>query len=249
MSFSKSVRIWSRKVHRRMGVGCLLLFLILSVTGFIQNHPETFQLDNNFLSYRMSKLFYGAEFPTTKSYLVGEEWLTQMNEELYLNGTLAAPCGGRFSGAVFTGRLYGAACGDSLVVLSSIGELIETIPSTDTPLNSIAYVTLCEGDICISGEGLTYRLNLNSTQKWEQTGTYSIFHIVKSEPGDIYRGMVEELMRDKFSWQQLVRDIHLGNFGSGWGIIIMDLVWYFLFMMSCTGLYLWITQAFRKRAD
>ena len=248
MSVSTSIKIWSRKAHRRLGLGCLLVLLVLSVTGFIQNHPETFQLHDDYLSYEMSEFFYGSEFPEIKSYEVDDAWLSQMEETLYFNGvSTGTTCNDRFAGAVYTGEKYGVSCGTGIVLLSNSGEFEQYFPLTSTPLDYISYVSVCGGRLCISAYGGSYRLDMDSDQLWVAAEANHTVHISSREPQEIRKLMIGDRVHEQYSWEQFVIDLHLGNFGSGWGIIILDLTWISLFIISCTGLYIWLTQIFRKK--
>lgn len=244
-----NIRVWARKAHRRLGIGCMIVLLGLSVTGIILNHPDTYKLHDDFIPYWMADLFYQSEFPEIRSYPANESWLSQMNDALYFNGTRVAECPGKFTGAVSNGDRYAASCAHLFHVLDGDGALVDTVLLSERPLDDRASATICEGELCIFEGGKSYRYAPDEENVWADARGYSTFAIARQEPKEVRRRMVEPEIEGQFSWQKVVEDLHSGQLGGAWGVLIVDTTWVFTIIICITGLYIWIFQLRRTTWD
>ena len=92
--------------HRMLGIAAGVFVLLLAVTGLMINHTESLELDERYAKADWLLNWYGIAPPADAvSYRLGEHWVSQLGNRLYLDGEEIPGSYGRLLGVAGTRQL------------------------------------------------------------------------------------------------------------------------------------------------
>jgi len=240
--------IFSVRWHRRIGLLCALFVLILSVTGLLLNHTSSLKLDRIKVHSAILASLYGLPSPKPLSLQVGEQWVSHDgSKQLYLQDTVVAQCAAPFRGAVRHNGLMNILCQDELLLLTSAGELLETItPSLGLPLETQA-LTVLDGQLLLKTARGTVNTDLDSLQ-WTPV-TIAPEHWPNPQTPPAHLSQQLNAQTPAIDLEQLMLDLHSGRLFGGFGVLVMDLAAVLLIVLSITGFVAWnSSRLIRKKS-
>jgi len=221
---------------------------VLSVTGLMLNHVSSIPgLHEPVRSFWLLKA-YGIEAPTPISYAVGNRYITSLGSDyFYLDMAESAYCRGTLKGAVSHGNMIVVACGDELVLLSELGEVVERIGSAyglPAPVESLG---LCGEALCLSSKNQRYKINIDQLSWLPVSAEVSMDRSKPVKLPQEYQGtLVQNYMGDSISWERVLLDLHSGRL-LALGPWLMDIAALFLIMLAISGVSMWYSGRRRKQ--
>ncbi len=245
---SRSTRRILLKLHHRVGLAIAAFAVVLSITGILINHANSLGWDKRRLVNGFWLDLYGVERSGVETgYRVGEHWVSSAGSQLYLDDKPVVECASPLSGAVMMpdttdlGQGAIALCGQSVVLFTLAGELIEKIPLTGQTLRKLAL----KGDVIYSAneEGLM-QFSLD-------TGVWS--SVVVDPSGVIWshQESLPEALRERLryanapadlTWERLLQDLHSGRLFGPFGVWMVDLAGVLMVALALTGLWSVVTR-------
>jgi len=233
--------------HRRIGLLTALVVILLSVTGLLLNHVSSIRGLHEPVRSLWLLEAYGIEAPTTKSYAVGNRYITSLGRDyFYLDLDESAYCRGTLKGAVAHSNMIVVACGDELVLLSERGEVVERIGSAYGLPAPVENLGLCGEALCLSSKDQRYTINIDQLS-WLPVNAEISMDISKTVtlPQKYERTLVQNYMGDSISWERVLLDLHSGRL-LGLGPWLMDIAALFLIMLAISGVSMWYSGRRRK---
>lgn len=239
----KSLYIW----HRVIGLTCALFVLFLSVTGIALNRTEQWSLDEQFLSHPLLLKWYGIKVePPQHGYLLGEHWLSQLGETLYLDQLAISGQYGALVSAAANQQLILAATAQQLVALTAQGELIDHWRPTEIDGSIVAVAINDYQRITIKTTTDLYQSNSGWTN-WQPTKEGPTGSSMRPLPQSIIKGISSQAGAHELTLERVTLDLHSGRLMGKHGPLIMDLAAFGLIFLSLSGTIIWIKQSLRNR--
>lgn len=252
-SLLRSVRLFLLRWHRRLGVSVSLLLIWLAVTGIALNHSSDWGLDQTAGPGVLQTVYRGDVIAFT-SYRAGDIWVSHNGAStLYVQGTEVGYCGQPFAGAVLMGDEIIAACGETLLLVSTAAELIESIDigyDLEALPDAIGTVTGTDSDdLLLRGGDHTYLVSLDSLALTTLSGTVdAAVWAAPAAHGDDVQSLLEQAsFGSGVSWTQMLVDLHSGRILGRLGTTGMDLVAILLILLASSGVWVWTTKPGRFR--
>lgn len=249
-SRSYKLRQFYLRWHRRIGLACLLVFLMVAVTGVLLNHTKYFELGGKHVHHPKLLKHYGYNVPTVSSFRVNGYWLSHLGGDyLYRDAEQLAYCPEQLVGAIkLRNDLVIAACNDQLLLLSPAGEVIERLGDTygvPTPIEKLGY---CDKELCLKSGGIAYRADVDHLN-WQILTMQSPPQWSMPERPDkhLRHKLKQKNMGDGPSLERLLLDLHSGRLFGDIGVWIVDLSALGLVLLSLSGFYLWWKQFSRRK--
>ena len=230
------------KTHRYIGLISAIVLLMLSVTGIILNHTDTFQLDSRFVHNQRLLDWYGISRPqASHTFKSTTHYASQFEQQLYLNKHLLLKTDDVLQGIIETPEFIAIALKNSLLLLSLNGELIEKIEKNN--LNKIGrnaneHIFIQQaGNILTSTDGLLSWQShpLENSIQWSQKIAL---------PNSIATAIQHNAQQKTLPFERVFLDLHSGRFFGKIGVLIVDLCGIFLILLVLSGSSIWIRHAF-----
>ena len=248
------LRLW----HRRIGLTATAFVLMLSVTGLLLNHTEDLNLDSSYVKSALLLDWYGIKTPKSPlSYKAGGHWISQLAERLYFDGhelaTREVDEDDSLVGAVKLGDSVAVAIEGHLMLISSSGELIETLGGAEgVPAGMRA--------IGLSGDRLVVRASHGDyfadedLSHWEEsdeseTLADAVWARPAAPPKNLYDRLADAYRGKGLSTERVVLDLHSGRILGTPGVLVVDFMALALCMLALSGLWMWIKHARRIKAN
>lgn len=236
--------------HRRAGLVTAALVAWLALTGIALNHTQGLALDARYVTSRWLLAGYGLTPPEqVVSYRVGEDWVSQVGERLYLNareidGEYHSPLVGAV--ALKAWRVIGVE--GRLLVLTPQGELLETLGGAHgVPAGMLALgvhagrhlvVRAAHGDYLADEELLTWQQRRAIEAEWARTADTP--PLLRQALLEAYRGRMLRVER-------VLRDLHSGRLLGRYGHLLMDLAAAGFLFLAASGLGMWFLRKNNQR--
>ncbi len=227
---------WLHKSHRYIGVASSMILFMLAVTGIALNHTEDLKLDSRFVQNKSLLNWYGIVAPDpSQVFKTANYYLTQIKQQIYLNQQFIFNTPEILQGAVETKDFIALALENSIVLLSSEGEIIEKIEQSGLKEIGINYQHIFikqAGNILVSKDGLlTWKITDATQIQWSKSTQLPkpIARVIKQK----FRGSILPLER-------VFLDIHSGRFFGKLGVIIVDICGVLLILLVFSGVNMWL---------
>ncbi|MEH6586121.1 MAG: PepSY domain-containing protein [Halioglobus sp.] len=252
-SFLRSVRLFLLRWHRRLGVAVSLLLIWLAVTGIALNHSSDWGLDQATGPGVLQTVYRGDVIAFT-SYRAGDIWVSHNGAStLYVQGTEVGYCSQPFAGAVFMGDEIIAACGETLLVVSTGAELIESIDiayDLEALPDAIGIAAgIDDHHLMLRSGDVSYSVSLDSlalTVFSDAIGA-AVWAAPAAHGDDIQSLLEQASFGSGVSWTQMLVDLHSGRILGRLGTTGMDLVAILLILLASSGVWVWTTKPGRFR--
>lgn len=242
---NKKNRFWRflYKSHRYLGLSSAIVLIMLSVTGIALNHTEELALDSTMIQSPAILDWYGIKTPNNiNSFATKNHWLSQINQQLYFDGSPLLKTQNILIGAIETDEFIVAALNNSLILLSLDGEIIEQNPFEAIQrigLNKYQSINIQSNNIIThSDDGLL---------SWKAQNNKNI---IWSTPNQLAESQTK-IIKNKFRstilpLERILLDIHSGRFFGTIGVLIVDLCGIFLILLALSGSAIWIKHKLRS---
>ncbi|MBT8098207.1 MAG: PepSY domain-containing protein [Gammaproteobacteria bacterium] len=240
----KRGRHWARRSHRIVAISALAFLLLLTVTGLVLNHADTFGLPQNQAPSGFVQWAYGIEpAPVDAVFETSGIVLASIAGSLYANGREIASEAGTIRGAVTSQDFVVAATNREWLLITRNGSLIERSPLESS--QAIRRIGNAGARVIVdAGSGFA---ELDLDQLTLSRLSISTDAIDWSKPAALDNVQQLELSSAassaSLSWERVLLDLHSGRILPKVGRYLADLTALCLLYLCISGLLLW----FRRR--
>ncbi len=238
-------RIWRfiYKLHRYIGLFSAIVLIMLAVTGIALNHTDSLKLDSRMIQSRTILDWYGiASTQTVTSYATANHILSRAGQQVYFDQNSLAAREYNLLGAVETEQFIVAAMRNSLVLITTEGEIIE-----QPPMKAIEKIGLgdqqqivikSEQGLMASNDGLlSWQPYQNPAVQWS---------VATQAPDSIIENLRNQSRTSILPLERVLLDLHSGRIFGAIGVFIVDLVGLFLIILSLSGCAIWFKHKLRS---
>jgi hypothetical protein len=238
----RSFYVW----HRYMGVTAALFALIIAVTGLLLNHTEDFQFDSHYVKSAWILDWYGIKAPKELlSFTANNRHITLMGEHLYLNRKEIRGEYHNLVGAVYLQDMYAVAVSDTIVLLTTRGEIVDQLQGEDGLPAHISAIGIGSNGLLVASAGGAYyqadrdfltwqrRESADDGVRWARSGPLD--RQIAASLRVHYRGEVLPVER-------VILDLHSGRFFGRGGPWIFDIAAFLLILLALSGTWIWLRR-------
>ncbi|MCY3731665.1 MAG: PepSY domain-containing protein [Rhodospirillaceae bacterium] len=241
-----------RHWHRWLGMGSLLFVVLLSVTGIVLNHADELELDTRFVSAPWLLDWYGIDVPAVAaSYSVDQRRVTLVGERLYLDEEALAEGIASLAGAVSMPGFIAIATGDSMLLLTRSGALVERMPLAGELPAGVQAVGIARSALIVRSGGTLYQADAELLG-FDPCTDVAEADVTWSEPSAVPPAHLDALYvayrGAGVSVERLLADLHSGRLFTAAGPIVMDAAGVILIVLSVFGVMLWVRGTPRGNA-
>ncbi len=228
--------------HRRIGMVSAIFVILLSITGFLLNHSDSFGFTSRTVTSPAILSAYGITPPTITSVALANTWASQVDHTIFIDDFSFGKCDGKLIGAVSLTAYNLIACEQELLVLTQNLELIERISRNQGLPENISAIGVCQINPCIKSEKNIYSVDVDAL-RWEPVAIDNTQHIqwshISVPPEDHTAKLLRLFHGSKITWERLIQDIHAGRFLGSFGPLFMDIVAILFLLLAISGIFLW----------
>ena len=202
-----------RNWHRRIGVFCSAIIILLSISGLFLNHSDHWDFLKQPLPSVLAQWLYSAKIANEPT---AETCPNQITIE-----TLS----------LIKSKQWIRICSSSLELLNADRELIERFDESSGLPKTLKAYGWCGDYFCVQGTTNNYyRLVNYFWQPIEVGDQIDIDHLTPLTNINYATGL---------HWQRLLLDLHAGRFFGQVRVWLMDIVALAILFLACSGCYLW----------
>ncbi len=236
------------RLHRRVGVALSAIFILICLTGILLNHSDDLDFQSRTIESDWVYNWYGLK-PAGEllHYSLPNASLSSLDGQLFLDrrslGHFPTP-----RGIVPLEQLYVIAFPRSILLITSEGDIIETLSEASIPGDEITQIaTTDQRTLTINTDLGQYRSD-DSILEWSPTPTkFELAAIQPSPaPAELEKALLRSFRGEGITWGRVILDIHTGRFFGRAGKWIADLSAIALILLTFTGVY--YTMRYLKKA-
>lgn len=234
--------------HRRLGLMALLLVFILSISGIMLNHTEALHLDERSISSDFILDWYGINpTGTAKNYSTEHFWVSQWDQQLFINGKRFYTHHENLRGVVETDDMLAIALQHAILLADHDGDIIEFIPFN--AVAPIAQIGSTGNAIALMDEGNIFYLSDSHISHFKQQSVQNTNWSSASEPSDKQLTQLKQAYRGQgLNLERIILDLHSGRlFHPDWGVYIMDLSALIMIFLGISGTWVWWSRKLKMR--
>lgn len=229
--------------HRQLGIAVSLIVIILSVTGILLNHTEEFKLDSSYIKSEFLLKWYGIKKPVIKSYAVGENFISHLDDKIYFNSTLTQKETAAITGVVATKNFIAVASQNEILLLTLDGIKIERLDETSGVPNGIISLGINNAkQLILKTNKKLFKTNDDVTE-WKQTTDINInWSETSILPIPLENTLINLFRGEGLTKERIMLDIHSGRILGKAGPLLMDLSAVLLLLLSFTGVWMYVKR-------
>ncbi len=226
--------------HKRLGIACALVVVLLASTGLLLNHSDQLGLPQQEISSPWILGAYHISPPSPVAFDTNAAPVAQLGERLFVDGREIGRCDGPLVGGVHLTDINLIACERSLALFTGDWQLIELMTAAygvPVPINRLG---LLGQQVVFESTGQFYLADA------ELNGWLPI----EPREADLWSKPVElgaaesAVLLDHFesgiSWERLILDLHAGRFFGSAGPFLLDFFAVGFLLLALSGTWLWV---------
>lgn len=227
------------RLHRGVGVVAASFAALLAVTGLLLNHTDDLGLGSRYVASDWVLDWYGVTVPDSRqSFQVGDHWITQIGERLYLDRTQLADSAPRLVGAVALPAAIAVVLEGRVMLLTPQGELMETLGSAEGVPSGIRAVGVEDGRLIVEAAHGYYSADPDLL-RWDERDTGAAWASPADLPEEFSKALAQAYRGKGLPWERVILDLHSGRIFGKSGRLVFDIAAIFLFFLACTGVWMW----------
>ncbi|NQW34933.1 MAG: PepSY domain-containing protein [Methylophilales bacterium] len=232
------------KIHKFIGLAVCLFLIHLSISGILLNHTNDLKLDQHRVSWDWLLKSYGIPTPETQSaYAVGENFLHQTNNQIFMNEKSIIRNEAGLMGALLHNNDITIATADSIIEINASGDILRNIKVADAFNNGIRRIGLLSNSIVIESNNIYFVQEVNSN-KWlpKEDLTGIKWANKQTLPADLKNKIKKYYVGDGLSVEQIILELHSGAIFKKIGRTFMDVIAILLIILSASGIWMWFLK-------
>lgn len=230
--------------HRRAGLLAALFLLLMSLSGIVLNHGDDLALEQRFVASAWLRAIYGDTDSGWVAFRAPGHWvLGDQGGRVFLDVREVARCNGALQGVVGLGGMLLIGCERELLLLSTEGELIDSVAAAP----ALSGLGLAGGDAVVRIAGRWRAFDPGSMRIGDEVADPP--RVVDSQPQAMPAALGEQLDRRSawLNWERLLLDFHSGRLFGRAGVWLVDIAAVLLCILALSGVTMWWLH--RKRSD
>jgi len=221
--------------HKWAGLVSSIIVLVVAATGILINHGPELRLRETYVASPVILLRYGlTPNDAPNGFPVSETWVSWVEGQVFLGGSLVADQAGEGVGAVASQGIIIAAARDQLFLMSTSGQLIERMQghALPAPISAIGtdesgavLLQTSSGIFAADSDFLTWT-PVDADSDWSQSGEV---------PADIREALLLAYRGEGISLDRILLDLHTGRIFGAWGVYIFDAAAIVLLFLAVSG--------------
>ncbi len=236
------MRRFIHKWHRRLGITSAVFVILLVITGLLLNHTDKLNLQNIFVKNEKLLAWYHIRPEShIKGFRAGKHWLTQIDSRLYFDRTELFRPIGRLYGVVSISDGFVVALSESLLILTSSGEIIERISAKDgVPVKLKAIGLSAQEDVVIGAAHGNYLVDIDAL-KWQEDNEIFVNWSGSGEvPKDLYDALLILYRGKGLPAERIILDVHSGRILGQAGVLLVDFMAVLFLLLAMSGAWMWL---------
>lgn len=230
-----------RQLHRYIGAVISVFIVLLTITGILLNHTDTFRLQEKHLRHPALLNWYGIKPPDITSFMAGNSWISSDTETAYFNSMAIDKCA-LLTGAIKTPQMIMVSCDNSLLLVTNEGELIEVIDAEmGLPLPASGLSQDNNRAYLHSGNAF-YAINTETLAFTPANGVSSSVIMPVKTPAAIAKNILQQSSAYSINLERVLLDIHSGRIAGTIGVWLIDLAALFLLLLAASGWWIWLKK-------
>lgn len=249
MRASHRLRAFLWRWHKRVGLACALLVVLVVVTGIALNHTTEFEFSGRGVHQQWLLDWYGIEPASLSSVKVNEAWVSRDDTgSIYYQLQPVGRCNGPLKGAVAVAPFVVVACKSELVLLSNDGVYQEQLGGLYGIPDRISRLGACDAGVCLDVDGVISRLDLGSLQlnlhRGQSAVQWSSPPVAAAEVESL-AALNNRATAQRLDWERVLLDLHSGRIAGFAGVVLVDLAALGLLFLALSGFWIWYRSAAR----
>ncbi|MCW8900505.1 MAG: PepSY domain-containing protein [Gammaproteobacteria bacterium] len=235
--------------HRYVGVNVALFILILAVTGIMLNHTGRLELDKKYIQAEWLLTHYGIAAPENiKNYQIGKKWLSQWDDQLYLDSHAIGETDKSIIGAVLFQSMFIIAQNDTLLIYTLDGELIERVAGSEGVPSGIEAIGITDKDeLAVRAANGVFTTN-QEFLFWQKTpAAISVWSDSAVLPKTLYQNILELYRGKGLTLERVFLDLHSGRLLGDWGIYFTDFIAILMIFLASSGFWIWSMRIYKTK--
>jgi hypothetical protein len=229
------------KWHRWAGLAAALFVLLLCVTGVVLNHGAALGLARLYLQSPWLLDLYGVgSGPPPVAFGAGEHYVALSGDRVYFGDRALGERAGALVGAVALPDGIAVALPDRLLLLTSGGDLVETLRAAEGVPADIRRIGVGpDGRLVVDAAAGRLAPDLD-TLHWEAVDAAGVAWAEPVPlPAAIAGAITADARAHTLTLERVLLDLHSGRIATRFGAWFMDLVALTLISLVLSGLWIW----------
>jgi hypothetical protein len=236
----RSFYIW----HRYMGVSAALFVILVTVTGLLLNHTESFEFDSSHIQSDWLLDWYGIKAPQTLlSFTAKDRHITLMGEHLYLNRKEIKGNHHQLQGAVYANDMFVVAVSNGILLLTERGQLIEKLSGKDGVPAGVKQIGITpEGSVAVGTGHEIYNADDNFVRwiRWNADAPPIRWATAGPVEPELKSALQSHFRKEVLPVERVLLDLHSGRFFGQFGPWVIDAAAVLLLLLALSGLWIWM---------
>lgn len=228
--------------HRRAGLLIAPIVLMLVITGILINHSQQIGWHSTPVFSSVLGRLYGIPAERVhQGFLLGEDWLTQSGDQLYLNTRAAQHCE-ELTAAIRWPVGIAVLCDQNLLLLTDSGELIERV--TDLPDHE--RLGRAGDSLAVAGENGEWLFD-DASLDWQPLEIDASWAEPRELPLPLREQLNTLLPLPGVTLERVLLDLHSGRLFGDWGVWLVDAAAILLLFLAFSGTLTWAARSLKRR--
>ncbi len=236
--------------HRYLGVTAAMFVLILASTGLALNHSQQLALDERYVSNAMLLDWYNIQAPATPiSFPVAGDWVSQWDNQLFLNSQRLGEFGGELLGASVVDNIVIIALTGRLLLFTGAGELIEELAGLQgVPAGLQRIGLLANGQIAVMSAHGVYLTDIEFLSWQESAAPIPVdWSRAQAVPHSLGQSISNQFRTHILPLERVLLDFHSGRIGGDFGALLMDGAAILMMFLALSGTWIWVFRMVKAR--
>lgn len=242
--------MWTRRLHRWLGVAAVFFVMLLSITGVALNHSSDWGLDRHYVDWDWAMASLGLRVPThSVSFADRGHRVTQLGERAYFDASEIDHAVESLTGLVVLEPFAVIATADAILLVTVDGTLVQRLDvSAELPV-PVRRVGRIDARPVLESDGSYFigDVDVTAFAPWVDADRSAVTWSVASSPSRSEFESIQDLYRSRsLTLERLLLEIHSGRIIAGAGPLLLDLVAGGLVLLSVSGVGVWLWGGSRR---
>lgn len=236
-----------REWHRRLGIFAAFFLIFLSLSGVALNHTTLLSLSHQSISTPWLLNHYGIKPATDIRFYQQKDWLVTdqlvwLKDKLVFESDETVVSLAKFQSYTLL------ATRSQLVIFTETGDIVEQLDSSSELPVPISAISITSDNILLNTADGYYQSD-SDLLDWQRIQTFIEPSWITNEPStQAELAVAQRQFQSQFlNWERVILDAHSGRLFGDVGVWFMDMVAFFLILLSLSGIYIWLRYTKSKR--